>query len=1170
MNKKVEIGDEMAKNTGEIVKLSPAFVTGGGGENFEKHVAAVFVLSLIIDGLSPIVEAPIQKLEFQAKNRGYDVDDFVVTAMRGEKIKKLLCQVKHDVTITASNNTFQEVITAAWSDFNKSWFNRKSDMIALITSFIAKDSIDALRYLHDQAHACISAEDFATRLNQPNYTSKVRKEKYDAIKECIRKANGDEQATDEELWMFCRCFVLAVFDLDYEQSVNQTLIHSLIKCKANTDAKLVWARITEKSSYWKQAAATVTKESIPDDIWELFGKEVPEETTLPLPPAFSPSASWAIAALIGAWKEDNANDIRAIEKLTGTSYDLFQSECRQCLNTGMISLVNGQWKVINRIAVLDAVWDWYFDDTLQNAFQIATEFLKETSKQFSEDGKYGLLIPASGRFANSEGFRKGLLEGLCILSNGRKPAYSSDYLLERESRHLVVNVLENCDWIRIVSLGDLILYLGEISPNAYLNSLEKLIHNTPYEVLQLFPKKRSSFSDQNFITYLLFSLEQLAWHEDYLVQTITCLSALEAMDYEETNWANTPMNSMVSILNPFVTQTSAPLVKFKSAIQAIKVDYPEICWNLCCSMVSGSCINGMTNNSQPKYLMRPEKCNATLSGEQRDELREYYIHQALSMVGTMPDRMKRMVKNLLVLPSDARKTVLANIRTASAFWNDDEKGELWSKLTDWKCRIILDNDNKEPTTPEFTDLCTTIDAVRPGNSLSRFRRLFKFHYDEFSDSENRWEKKEQQKQEAVMEIYRTYGIHSLMEFGESLNAEYDIGYRLGQQITAKDMCNILPLYKTVQHEVFFANVINAFFKKNGMVALQELGIPSENLDMISFVLQHSPFTQELIDLVPVYLPENEGAFWEKVRISPYYYRHADYDVISVTQILMQYHRTPAAISLIGDAVGDLQPDPQLICNMLVQAPNEQDQEKIDPDSTRELIKYLQDSGAIEMETLSQIEFFYLVWLDEHSTVKPRAIEYLLANRPACFCELMAAAYKRRHAESEVKTIPKAIGDRLFQITFRYSIIPGTDWDGKFHSDVFENWMKEVVEWSKENDRFEVSMHTIGNALSYVEFNAAGLIESTIMDELNKIDNEELRKGYKLGIFNQRGVHWVDPEGKPEKELSAKYRQRAEAVEVLGYSRFALLLRSISDRYQEEAEDNIRRYSKDDEIQLTDD
>ena len=106
------------------------------------------------------------------------------------------------------------------------------------------------------------------------------------------------------------------------------------------------------------------------------------------------------------------------------------------------------------------------------------------------------------------------------------------------------------------------------------------------------------------------------------------------------------------------------------------------------------------------------------------------------------------------------------------------------------------------------------------------------------------------------------------------------------------------------------------------------------------------------------------------------------------------------------------------------------------------------------------------------------------------------------------------------------------------------------------------MHTIGNALSYVEFNAAGLIESTIMDELNKIDNEELRKGYKLGIFNQRGVHWVDPEGKPEKELSAKYRQRAEAVEALGYSRFALLLRSISDRYQEEAEDNIRRYSKD--------
>ena len=104
------------------------------------------------------------------------------------------------------------------------------------------------------------------------------------------------------------------------------------------------------------------------------------------------------------------------------------------------------------------------------------------------------------------------------------------------------------------------------------------------------------------------------------------------------------------------------------------------------------------------------------------------------------------------------------------------------------------------------------------------------------------------------------------------------------------------------------------------------------------------------------------------------------------------------------------------------------------------------------------------------------------------------------------------------------------------------------------------MHTIGGALSYVKFDDVGLIDSTIMEELNKVQYDELRRGYELGTFNQRGVHWVDPEGKPEKELARKYQQRADAVEELGYSRFAASLRSIADSFLAEAEANIREFS----------
>ena len=1146
----------MARKDGEVAKLSPAFMTGGGGENFEKHVAAVFVLSLIVDGLSPIVEAPIKELKFQAKISGFDVDDFVVTAVQGERVKRLLCQVKHDVTISAANSTFREVITAAWADFNKPWFNKRADLIALITGFIAKDSIDALRYLHDQAHASTSSEAFTDRINQEGFTSDACRKRYNAIKECIKKANRDLPVSDEELWHFCRCFVLAVFDLDYEKSVNQALIHSLIQCKTDKDAKLVWSRIAEKCSYWKQAAATVTKQSIPDDILELFGVATIDEAVTPISPAFSPTASWAVAALIGTWNEKNPHDVLSIEKMIGAPYATFQSECRQQLSTGMISLINGQWKVANRPAVMDAVWDMYFDDTIQNAFQLTTEFLKEPSKQFNEDGVFGPVIPASGRFSNSDGLRKGLLEGLCILANGRKPAHCSDHLIEAEAGRMVRSVLEECDWIRLVSLADLILPLAEISPSVYLMSLERLIYNKPYEVLRLFPQKHTSAIDQNFVSNLLFSLERLAWHNDYLVQAIVCLSALEMLDYEETNWVNTPIASMISILNPRITQTSAPLAKIKSAIQAVKVDYSDVCWDLCRSMLS---IRSITSNSQPKYILQKDQCRSNLSGEECDELQNFYIQQILSMVGTDRKRMKKVVDHLSALPSHGIKDFLGRVQSASDSWDDDEKSELWGKLTDWKYRIILDNDNQEPVTPEFATLCRTIDSVRPENILSRYQRLFKSHYDEFSVGENRWEKREQQRQEAVAEIYRTHGLAVLLEFGESMNAEYDVGYRLGQQITIEELSSLLPMCKNCDREIFYSNVITAFFKKNGMDALKAIDVPRDDYELISFVFRHAPFTQELLDLIPEYLPGKENMFWETVRILPYYFRHKDYDAVSVAQILMQYHRTPAAIRLLGDAIVELQPDPQLICNMLIQAPNEQQLEKIDPDSTRALIKYLQDTGAVEIKTLSQIEFYYLIWLDEYSEVKPRAIEFRLANDPDCFCELMAITYKKRHDAPEPKKLAKALSDRIFQLTFKYSIVPGTDWDGAFHGDVFEQWMQSVTAWSKENDRFEVCMHTIGGALSYVKFDDVGLIDSTIMAELNKVQYDELRRGYELGTFNQRGVHWVDPEGKPEKELARKYQQRADAVEELGYSRFAASLRSIADSFLAEAEANIREF-----------
>ena len=46
-----------------------------------------------------------------------------------------------------------------------------------------------------------------------------------------------------------RCFILSIFDLDYEESVNLILVQSLIQCKIETDPKLIWCYLTDFAEY---------------------------------------------------------------------------------------------------------------------------------------------------------------------------------------------------------------------------------------------------------------------------------------------------------------------------------------------------------------------------------------------------------------------------------------------------------------------------------------------------------------------------------------------------------------------------------------------------------------------------------------------------------------------------------------------------------------------------------------------------------------------------------------------------------------------------------------------------------------------------------------------------------------------------------------------------------
>lgn len=201
---------------------------------------------------------------------------------------------------------------------------------------------------------------------------------------------------------------------------------------------------------------------------------------------------------------------------------------------------------------------------------------------------------------------------------------------------------------------------------------------------------------------------------------------------------------------------------------------------------------------------------------------------------------------------------------------------------------------------------------------------------------------------------------------------------------------------------------------------------------------------------------------------------------------------------------------------------------------------------------------------KNSLREPKALNYRISNEPEVFCELIESFFKKKHEDQHEKNISEAILNRIADILFGFKIVPGTDWNGAFNKEVFRSWVTNVKEWAKNNDRLDVTLQKIGEGLSYAEKDADELVNDTIMNELDQPENFQMRRGYCLGIINQRGLHFVDETGHTDRKIAKKYRGIAEKAENRGYSRYADALRDIAKDYDDEAKYNVALKEKESE------
>ena len=308
-------------------------------------------------------------------------------------------------------------------------------------------------------------------------------------------------------------------------------------------------------------------------------------------------------------------------------------------------------------------------------------------------------------------------------------------------------------------------------------------------------------------------------------------------------------------------------------------------------------------------------------------------------------------------------------------------------------------------------------------------------------------------------------------------------------------------------------------------------------------------------------------YWSRTNANLY---PTDGDIGAATDKLIEYGRPHAAINCLNKILYDKQPLDKYrsVKALLAAVSSTEPSYSMDAYRIVKIIKALQDDPGTDPDDLFRVEWAYLPLLDQHSGASPKLLENRLASDPAFFCEVIRLIYRSKKedkSEKEPSEQNKSIAANAYRLLREWRTPPGIQPGGTFSREQFTQWLEHTKRACAESGHLEFALKHIGQVLIHCPPDPDGLwIDQTAADALNRKDADKMRNGFSIAIFNYRGVHTVDPTGKPERELAEYYRQKAEKIENAGYQRFAVTLRGLAESYDRDANRLIDEYNSEGE------
>ena len=880
----------------------------------------------------------------------------------------------------------------------------------------------------------------------------------------------------------------------------------------------------------------------------------------------------ALISLIGKWDGSNLSDQEILRVIVGKDY----GECIAILKTDILRAdsplikIDEKWRFVARGEVWHTLGKYLTDKDLDRFHKIAIKVLGERDPQFDlpKEKRYSASI--HGKVLKySDLLREGLIETLALMGSRSKDlSLCSQNKRESTATLIVRELLNDQPWDRWASLDSLLPLLAEAAPDEFLDTVESTLVNLEQSLFkESFAQEYSDIvGGRIYISGLLWALETLAWHTDFLPRVALILSDLSSID-PGGNWNNRPLNSLTDILLPWFIQTCAPFEIRKAAVEAVLKEQPEIGWKLILNLLPHD--YGSTSGCR-KPLWRdyiPDDWNNKVSNLEYAEQIIFYTELAVESTKTNVDKLEELIDRLADLPH-AFNNILDHLNSKEIIGlSEIKRFPIWEKLRD------VANRHQRHASAEWamsedkiTKIKSIMKTLAPERLGLKYRYLFgnsSFDYFEvegdYKEQEKRLNKK---RQEAIQEILDKNGMQAVGDFALSVTMSYEAGMALGAIGDGEIESKFLPamLDTTEQNEIeFMAGFVWSRFKKSNWSWADDILKGNWGNTHKSIFLTLLPFDKNVWQRVEKYVDEkNKQLYWTKVRVLPFRLGQSASMIIAK---LTEFERFDEAVRCIYAALNDkVELEEDLIVRVLLdtmKAPIKQIQRE--KDSIIEVIEYLQNSPTIDQNSLFQIEWGFLPLLGRFSQGSPVTLERWLASKPGFFAEVISLCYRSENETIvELNKERKNLADYAFGLLDEWKICPGTLSDENFDIVSLEKWVEEVIQITQETGHVRIAQNHIGQILTYAPSDPNGLwIHKAVARVLNDKSMNDARIGFKSKTFNRRGVY-SSTAGQEELEIAEKNHEKAKALEQNGFIRFAKTLRELAKTYEEQSQREAER------------